>query len=330
MELVERYLQAVRCWLPKAQQDDIIAELSEDIRSQVADLEAGLGHPLDEDELAALLKERGHPVAVAGSYLPQGYLIGPALFPTYRVVLKILLLWIIVPAFVFIVGPIRAFTSPDPGRAVVATLGSLWQAAISAIGIITLVFAILEQQQVRLPFLHQWDPRRLPALRLGPEPKPGSLFGSIIELVFVVIFTTWWLEVVWSQTLYRSGGVEIVLGPVWATYRVPILIAGLAGIMSAGLKISSPSRTRLRSAIQLVRDGITLVVALLLFRGEPWVVVHAPNLPAAMAEGVTIMAELSAIIGILGSGVGAAIGLLVTIFRLIRVAPKPARMPDLA
>lgn len=30
MELQDRYLQAVRFWLPQEQQDDIIAELSED------------------------------------------------------------------------------------------------------------------------------------------------------------------------------------------------------------------------------------------------------------------------------------------------------------
>ena len=34
-ELLERYLQAVRFWLPKAQQEDILAELSEDLRSQI-------------------------------------------------------------------------------------------------------------------------------------------------------------------------------------------------------------------------------------------------------------------------------------------------------
>src|SRR5438309_9276370 len=35
MELLDRYLQAVRFWLPKAQQEDIIAELSSDLRSQI-------------------------------------------------------------------------------------------------------------------------------------------------------------------------------------------------------------------------------------------------------------------------------------------------------
>jgi hypothetical protein len=34
MQLLERYLQAVKFWLPKEQKEDIIAELSEDIRSR--------------------------------------------------------------------------------------------------------------------------------------------------------------------------------------------------------------------------------------------------------------------------------------------------------
>jgi len=34
MELVDRYLQAVRFWAPKPQ-EDLIAELGEDLRSQI-------------------------------------------------------------------------------------------------------------------------------------------------------------------------------------------------------------------------------------------------------------------------------------------------------
>ena len=45
MELLDRYLQAVRFWLPKAQQNDIIAELGDDIRSQIEDKESALGRP---------------------------------------------------------------------------------------------------------------------------------------------------------------------------------------------------------------------------------------------------------------------------------------------
>ena len=51
MELLDRYLNAVRFWLPAAQQDDIIAELGDDIRSQIEEREATLGRKLDDDDL---------------------------------------------------------------------------------------------------------------------------------------------------------------------------------------------------------------------------------------------------------------------------------------
>src|SRR2546427_8606283 len=94
-ELVERYLQAVRFWLPKAQQEDILAELSEDLRSQIEEKETELGRPLDEAEMAAILKRCGSPIVVASRFQSQQYLIGPALFPVYKFVLKMVLLWIL-------------------------------------------------------------------------------------------------------------------------------------------------------------------------------------------------------------------------------------------
>ena len=39
MELIDRYLQAVKFWLPETQKEDIIAELSEDIQSQIEEKE---------------------------------------------------------------------------------------------------------------------------------------------------------------------------------------------------------------------------------------------------------------------------------------------------
>jgi hypothetical protein len=83
MELLDRYLQAVKFWLPKSQREDIIAELSEDIRSQLEEKEAELGRKLDEPELEAVLKSLGHPLLIAEQYLPkQRYLIGRSCFPS--------------------------------------------------------------------------------------------------------------------------------------------------------------------------------------------------------------------------------------------------------
>ena len=76
MELLDRYLRSLQFWLPGDQRHDIIAEITEDIRSQVEEKQATLGRELNADEMRALLKGRGSPVRVAESYLPQRYLIG--------------------------------------------------------------------------------------------------------------------------------------------------------------------------------------------------------------------------------------------------------------
>jgi hypothetical protein len=88
--LIDRYLQAVRRYLPRGQRDDIVKELSANLLSQMEDKEAELGRPLTEAEQQAVLEQQGHPMIVAGRYrgdhrsLVFGrQLIGPALFPFY-------------------------------------------------------------------------------------------------------------------------------------------------------------------------------------------------------------------------------------------------------
>lgn len=68
MEIVDRYLKAVRFWLPAPQKDDITSELAEEIRSQVADAEEERGRALKQEEVEAILERLGSPLVVAGRY----------------------------------------------------------------------------------------------------------------------------------------------------------------------------------------------------------------------------------------------------------------------
>ncbi len=68
MDLIERYLHAVKTHLPLKQQADVVAELAEDLRSRLDDCEAELGRPLDETEVVAVLKALGHPAHLAAGY----------------------------------------------------------------------------------------------------------------------------------------------------------------------------------------------------------------------------------------------------------------------
>src|SRR5579863_8512914 len=141
-DLLERYLHAVRFWLPKAQQEDVVAELGEDLQSQIEERESDLGHALAEEDLVAILKQRGSPMRVASGYLPELRLINPALVPAYRLVLKIVLLSVLVPLFVTVfIGPFM--TSPHPGRVLFLFLSEAWRTGFMVVGIVTVVFAAL-------------------------------------------------------------------------------------------------------------------------------------------------------------------------------------------
>ncbi|HMD32697.1 MAG TPA: hypothetical protein VKG84_12365, partial [Candidatus Acidoferrales bacterium] len=68
MPLLDSYLQAVKLYLPRANSDDIVRELSANLQSQMEERESALGRPLSEDEQMALLKQHGDPMLVARRY----------------------------------------------------------------------------------------------------------------------------------------------------------------------------------------------------------------------------------------------------------------------
>ena len=66
MDLIDRYLTAIRWNLPRGSNaDDILAELRDVIANRIEEREDALGRPLDEKEVGALLREFGHPLVVA-------------------------------------------------------------------------------------------------------------------------------------------------------------------------------------------------------------------------------------------------------------------------
>jgi hypothetical protein len=144
MELLDQYLQAIKKGLPKAQQDDIIAELSANIESQFKDKELELGRPLSGAEQEAILNQHGDPLRVAARYRSDQrrlvigrQLIGPALFPAY-----ISVLWLNVALATFVVVAISLLVHAP---IVYTVLNAIVWALLQA-GIITIVFASQEKQ----------------------------------------------------------------------------------------------------------------------------------------------------------------------------------------
>lgn len=292
MELIDRYLQAVKFWLPKNQKQDIIAELSEDLRSQVEDREAELGRQLNESEVAEMLKQRGRPVVVANQFRPQQQLIGPVLFPIYVFVLKIvagfyLLPWVLVWIMIAIYRP------PHPGLNLLSTIGSFWTSfwpmTLSMIGSVTVIFAILERAQQKSRFMEKWDPRKLPPVREPNRIKLSSSVGELTANMVLFGWWVWWAGGQWYPSHVHFASVTVTLAPVWRYFFWGYLVMYLGNIALSAVNILRPYWTEERAAIRvfLSSAGVAIcwVMKLNIIAGIS-VVNVAPEKTAAIAHAI--------------------------------------------
>lgn len=201
MELLDRYLQAVRKHLRWQRQDDIIAELKANLESQLEDKEAELGRPLTAAEAENWLKQIGPPAQMAARYEPPRYLIGPVLFPTYWHVLRLASFWAAVASC--IVSAVQIAAGVTSWNAAVQAALRVPGVVIMTAAWVTLVFAGLELVARRYPekcpavagMPGEWNPVTLPPLEAeaGPGKKPRSYAHAVTEVVFGVLFLAWLL-----------------------------------------------------------------------------------------------------------------------------------------
>jgi hypothetical protein len=259
MELIERYLQAVKFWLPKEQKQDILAELSEDINSQVEEKESELGRSLNQAEVEAILKQRGRPVLVANRYQPQQFLIGPVLFPIYTFVLKVVACCYLLPWVLALIGLLtysESYRTQHGGLwgAMGQVWGGFWVASLLVIGTVTLIFAVLEQVQAKSHFMEKWDPRKLPPVK---DPNRIKRSSSIAEIVANAVFGVgWWLAYFSTPLLVNRPELRVRLTPMWTYFFFGFLCVSLANIALSAANLAHPYWTVPRAAIRLLTDCV--------------------------------------------------------------------------
>jgi hypothetical protein len=268
MALVDRYLQAVKFWLPRNQKDDIIAELSEDLRSQIADLEAELGRKVTDAEVEPILKRCGSPMAVAGRYMPQQSLIGPVLFPIYRLVTRALFFYYLLPWLVVWVGLVvfsPHYRAAHPGATLLGTLEPWWLACTHSLFICTLVFAWLDRSQARSRVVDTWNPRSLPAVRDTNRISRGE---TIFELTMAVAGLAIWVQLGAFHRVFHVVGVTITLSSRWPYFFWAVSALSLGGIVLACLNLVQPRWTRLSASLRLGIDAYSFGLGYWLFRAN--------------------------------------------------------------
>lgn len=327
MDLLERYLQAVRFFLPLRQQDDIVRELSDNLLSQIEDREQELGRPLTEDELAAILRRHGHPMLVAGRYRSRQQLIGPAFFAIYVFALKAGLA--IALLVTVVLAAVRAVLTGDAMDQAIGALKAYPGRALMMFAITTLVFAVLDAAQARLKLTHAWDPRSLP--KVVRHQHRLSRLDSLFEFIFTVAAVVWLLLIPQSPWLVMGPASAFLdPAPIWSVVYIPLVLVTAATTALSLLNFVRPHWTPARSIARAAVHASSLTIFAVLLRAGEWVTAK-PGVTLPDGSSLTRVVEIinsSCEVGLLIAGIVAAVELVRELHRLqVRHKPHASAMP---
>ena len=307
MELLDRYLQAVKKHLPWKGQDDILAELRANLESQLEDKEAGLGRPLTTPEAEAWLREIGPPMQVAARYQSQQYLIGPAVFPTYWFVLRTAFLWTL--AIYSIVSVIQIFSAEVPSAtAVLEAVLRLPAIFMTTAAWVTLTFAALEfavtHYAAKFPavpgsstggFSADWSPSTLPPLENQPVPgmKQRTFTHAAAEVIFGALLLAWLLLIPQHPAVLLGPGVAYLhvspfaLSRVWALFYWCVVALNALQLTWRSLDLWRGSWQQRPRAQQIAIKVLGIIPLLTLFTvpDHAWILLKHPVLDQARYGG---------------------------------------------
>lgn len=197
-DMIERYIYEVTRRVPQENRDEIRLEL----QSLIEDMCAGENCSAED-----ALQKLGNPVEFAKRYRDDSnYLIGPEYYDNYIWVLKIALIGIAISAAIS--GLVSGITDTLNwgeffGNFFAELFTTFFSGIFSVVGAVTIVFAILEWQKVKVQikpkeqwnvsdltknvaFVKSWTPRSLP-----PIPDKRAIIkrsDSVISIIFITVF----------------------------------------------------------------------------------------------------------------------------------------------
>ena len=181
-EWIDRYVNEVGRRLPPRQRADVEREIRSLIEDEVAGrLDATVDErsrqPSAEAVVLAVLEQFGAPEEMAARYQTPRYLIGPAMFPVYQIVLGIVLA-VTVFANLLMLAVAAGTGGVQP---FIDMLADLFSGVIQAFGTVTLVFVGLERLGVSASRKKavSWDPRSLPPVK---DEQRINVFEKAVEI----------------------------------------------------------------------------------------------------------------------------------------------------
>ena len=215
--LIDRYVQEVGRYLPKKIREDVKLE----IKGALEDLldEGSLDANRDSSEIEKILVDYGDPEKVAAGYLPEKWLIGPKIYPTFEMAIKIAL------TVIFGLSLLSFSVSVFRNEFNFMLLGRLFEnlssGLFTALGVVVLVFIILERLGLgEEKDMEIWQPKSLPEIEDLNQFKRREIIISILFTVAALIIFNYFPK--WIGIYGSRNGEWVVVARLASEFSVHI------------------------------------------------------------------------------------------------------------
>lgn len=336
MSLLNRYLTAVKFWLPKSQRDDIAAELAANLQSEIDDRAAAQNRPVSDDDVAAILKQHGPPFLVASRFQEKHrtvnfgrQLIGPIVFPFYWIAIKVALILLLIQGVLSTV-----FLNGDgslPSEFAHAVI-RVPRFSLPTLVAVTIIFALIDWNLRRFRLLEKWserwDPRGLPAAeRQQKEVKRSS---SIAGIIFQSLFILWWMKYASIPLLVvTKAGAQVHFASVLASLYMPILVISFIVLAQHWINLAEPGWRWLPPLIGMITAVAAVIVIYPLLKTPGLITIFDRNgVPISDREMAGIQRAVS--LGVLSVWLGILIAGVVYAWQLLWVVWQSMPRPPIA
>lgn len=299
MNLLDRYVSEVGKYLPRKQRADIEKELKSTLEDMLE--ERNQARASDEAAVIALLKEYGEPRKVAESYIGPRYLIGPRLYPTFELILKIVLACVL-GAGLLGYGVSASITGSFAGTDFFSFLGQFWLGLLggmmNAFGSLVLVFAILQRvlpaSELEKEMEDEWSPADL-----AKEPDPDEVKMS--EAIATIIFTLIGLAIfnLYPNVVglaFNTDGVWTfipILSKAFFTYLPWINLLGVLQIVFNAYQLRQRTWTLFTRLCNIVIEVGTIALAIVMLSGPSLIDLSAGKLAGTpLAEAADVFSKV--------------------------------------
>lgn len=273
MELVERYVQAVKYYLPKGKKSDISRELRANIMDEIEAEQNDKARDLDTREVSSLLSRQGHPQKVAQAYSPMSPLVASEDMPLYRSVMIKALIFLFGYAILTAGNYLFEEQSVNAFAYLFVALGSF----LDNIGLVLIVVTASFYFAGKNGYLNKWrypkwSPESLPKANAQIISKSDSVSDIATSVFALMMFST----PIWMDPISYE---KLILGfaPDMQAWRIILSVLVSYSLISAVYRINKRYWTRTSLAVYVAEYLVYIGAMFYLLTQPPLVVVHNPQ-----------------------------------------------------